>query len=50
MKKIIAFAGSNSSNSINQQLVEWAAQQVGDAEVEVLNLRDFDAPISGNKS
>lgn len=45
MKKIIAFAGSNSSNSINQQLVEWAAQQVGDAEVEVLNLRDFDAPI-----
>lgn len=45
MKKIIAFSGSNSKNSINQQLINWIASQVFDAEVEVLSLRDFEAPI-----
>lgn len=43
MKKILAFAGSNSSNSINKQLVEYAATlQEG---IDVIDLRDYDAPI-----
>ncbi|MGB1004587.1 MAG: NADPH-dependent FMN reductase, partial [Salibacteraceae bacterium] len=37
--------GSNSSTSINQQLVKYMASIVKDAEVEVLDLRDFEAPI-----
>ena len=47
MKKIIAFSGSNSSHSINQQLVQYIASTITDAEVEVLSLRDFEAPIFG---
>ncbi|SMD33104.1 NAD(P)H-dependent FMN reductase [Reichenbachiella faecimaris] len=45
MKKIIAFAGSNSSTSINIQLVKYAASLIDQAEVEFLDLRDYDAPI-----
>ena len=45
MKKIIAFAGSNHSTSINQKLVEIAAQQVKDNQVEVLNISKLSAPV-----
>ncbi len=45
MKKIIAFAGSNSKTSINKQLATFAANQVSGAEVQVLDLNDFDLPI-----
>ena len=45
MKKIIAIPGSSSSQSINKKLVSWAASQVQDAEVEVLDLNDFEMPI-----
>ncbi|MEP2023140.1 MAG: NAD(P)H-dependent oxidoreductase [Reichenbachiella sp.] len=45
MKKIIAFAGSNSSTSINVQLVKYASSLIEQAEVEFLDLRDYDAPI-----
>ncbi|MFY0626911.1 MAG: NAD(P)H-dependent oxidoreductase [Reichenbachiella sp.] len=45
MKKIVAFGASNSSTSINQKLAEWTANQIGDTEVKVLNLNDFEAPI-----
>ena len=45
MKKIIAFSGSNSSTSINQKLVKFMANQLTELEVEVLDLRDFEAPI-----
>ncbi|MEO9853901.1 MAG: NAD(P)H-dependent oxidoreductase [Reichenbachiella sp.] len=45
MSKIIAFAGSNSSTSINVQLVKYAASLVKGATVEVIDLRDYDAPI-----
>ncbi|WP_111682783.1 NADPH-dependent FMN reductase [Winogradskyella tangerina] len=45
MKKIIAFAGSNSSTSINKQLATYAASQVSDVEVKVLDLNDFEMPI-----
>ena len=38
MKNIIAFAGSNSENSINKQLVTYVANQVKDVEIKVLDL------------
>ena len=45
MKHIIAFAGSNSSESINKQLATYAASLVKDAKVTVLDLNDFDLPM-----
>ncbi len=47
MKKIIAFAGSNSKASINKQLASYVAHQVKDANVEVLDLNDYELPIYG---
>ncbi len=43
--KIIAFAGSNSQNSINKKLVTYAASLFENAEVEVLDLNDFEMPL-----
>ena len=43
--KIIAFAGSNSKNSINKKLVSFAAKQFKNAEVEILDLNDFELPL-----
>jgi chromate reductase len=45
MKKILAFAGSNSSTSVNRQLIEHAASKSADHEVTLLDLRDYDAPM-----
>ncbi|MFC0605785.1 NADPH-dependent FMN reductase [Winogradskyella pulchriflava] len=45
MKTIIAFAGSNSSTSINKQLATYAASLVDGVEVTVLDLNDFEMPI-----
>lgn len=45
MKKILAFAGSNSSNSINKQLVTYASGLIKDVEVTILDLNDFELPI-----
>ena len=45
MKKILAFAGSNNSKSINHQLVTFAAALLEDVEVEVLDIRTWDVPI-----
>lgn len=49
MKKILAFSGSNSKNSINQQLIVLSTSLIGadHLEVEVINLRDYEAPIYG---
>lgn len=47
MKKILAFAGSNSKNSINQKLVKEAARHLNNVEVVLISLRDFDAPVYG---
>ena len=47
MKKIIAFAGSNSSTSINKQLAVHAASKLTNVEVTVLDLNDFELPIYG---
>ncbi|NRA13558.1 MAG: NAD(P)H-dependent oxidoreductase [Crocinitomicaceae bacterium] len=47
MGKILAFSGSNSKNSINQKLVQATAELVESNEVEVIDLRDYDAPLYG---
>jgi len=47
MKKIIAFAGSNSKNSINKTLASYTANQLNNVKVEVLDLNDFDLPLYG---
>ena len=44
-KKIIAFAASNSSRSINKQLVSYAAGLLADVEVEIIDLNDFELPL-----
>lgn len=43
--KIIAFAGSNSKHSINKKLAIYAASLFEKAEVEVLDLNDFQMPL-----
>ena len=45
--KIIAFSGSNSSSSINQQFVHAIVTKIDFSEVEVIDLRDYPAPIYG---
>ncbi|TDG12686.1 NADPH-dependent oxidoreductase [Seongchinamella unica] len=43
--KIVAFAASNSSQSINRALASYAAHLVPEAEVDLLDLNDFEMPI-----
>jgi NAD(P)H-dependent FMN reductase len=43
--KIIAFAGSNSSHSINKKLVQYAVSLFENADMEVLDLNDYEMPI-----
>lgn len=48
MKKIIAFSGSNSSQSINQALIRYVADvmnQIPDVSVTVLDIRDYPLPM-----
>ncbi|MEO8934932.1 MAG: GNAT family N-acetyltransferase [Xanthomarina sp.] len=45
MKHILAFAGSNSRDSINKQLVTYASHLIENIEVSILDLNDFDLPI-----
>lgn len=47
MKKILCFAGSNSSKSINHKLVTFAATQIVGHSVEVIKLTDYDLPLFG---
>ncbi|MFV0564764.1 MAG: NADPH-dependent FMN reductase [Flavobacteriaceae bacterium] len=47
MKKIAAFAGSNSKNSINKQLVHYAASLFENVNVDILDLNDFELPLFG---
>lgn len=44
-KKILAFGASNSRKSINKQLANYAAHQIVDADVSLLDLNDFEMPI-----
>ncbi len=43
--KVIAFAASSSKQSINKQLVTYAASLVANAQVEVLDLNDYELPL-----
>lgn len=43
--KLLAFAASNSKKSINKQLVAYAASLVEGAEVELLDLNDYELPL-----
>lgn len=45
--KILAFAASNSLNSINKKLVEYAVQSIPAKDRKVLDLNDFPVPIYG---
>lgn len=47
MKKILVFAGSNSSHSINHKLAVFAASQVAGHQVEVIKLTDYPLPLFG---
>ncbi len=43
--KILAFAASNSSTSINQRLARHVARRIPGVEVETLDLNDYEMPI-----
>lgn len=43
--KIIAFGASNSKHSINKKLATYAAKLFEGAEIEVLDLNDFEMPL-----
>ena len=43
--KVLAFGASSSKNSINRTVASWAARQIPGAEVEVLDLNDFEMPL-----
>ena len=45
--KIIAFAATNHKKSLNKQLVEYAASLIKHAQVEVLDLNDYEMPLYG---
>ncbi len=44
-RKIVAFGASNSRHSINRKLAAYAAQRVDGAEVDLLDLNDYELPI-----
>ena len=44
-RKVVAFAASSSINSINKQLVTYAASLLNDAQVEILDLNDYEMPL-----
>ena len=45
MKKILAFAGSNSKTSINKQLATYVASTVENSSFDVADLNDYQLPI-----
>lgn len=45
--KIIGFAGSNSRQSINKQLVKYTLSQITSVETEWLDITDYPLPIFG---
>ncbi|WP_103071410.1 NADPH-dependent FMN reductase [Aquimarina sediminis] len=45
MKKILAFAGSNSSTSINHKLVEFVASQISEHQVRIISLINYSVPM-----
>jgi chromate reductase len=47
MKKLIAFAGSDSKNSINKKLAAYTATQIANTTTQVLDLNDYSLPMYG---
>ncbi len=47
MRKIVAMGASNSTKSINKELATYTANQVDNAEVEVIDLNEYEMPIYG---
>lgn len=47
--KVLAIGATNSTTSINQQLAAYTAGLVEGAQVEVLDLNDFEMPIYSEK-
>ncbi len=45
MKKILAFAGSNSSSSINFELVKYTTNLLETYEIQLLNMVDYQLPM-----
>ncbi len=45
MKKILAFAGSNSSTSINHKLVQFVASEIVEHQVRSIKLTDYELPM-----
>jgi len=45
MKKIIAFTGSNSPNSINQKLIDYILKEFPNSCIEYLDLRGYNLPM-----
>ncbi|GAB1261012.1 NADPH-dependent FMN reductase [Aurantivibrio plasticivorans] len=45
--KILAFAASNSKQSINKQLLQYATTLLSDVEIELLDINDYAMPIYG---
>ena len=45
MKRILAFAGSNSPTSINHQLIQCTATRIAEHEVEVFQLKTLHLPM-----
>lgn len=45
MIKILTIGASNSRRSINGQFAQWAVKQIENAQVETMDLNDFEMPI-----
>jgi len=43
--KILAFAATSSTKSINKQLVSYAASQLENVETEILDINDYELPL-----
>ncbi|MFD2177973.1 NADPH-dependent FMN reductase [Veronia pacifica] len=43
--KILSFGATNSRNSINKQLAHYTASLVGNADIDLIDLNDFEMPI-----
>ncbi|MGK0248157.1 MAG: chromate reductase [Oleispira sp.] len=48
MMKVLAFAASNSRSSINKALVTYASSLLEHAEIDVIDLNDYEMPIYSN--
>jgi len=47
MKRILVFAGSNSSKSINKELALYAANLLDGVELNVIDIADYELPLYG---